>query len=126
MELFHDATVYCFEPFQPSYDRIRERFASEPRVRCFRLAISSRAGVRKFHTFTNSVTNSLLVPSTCVYDFVAPHEMGDTGVIELESFTLDDFCQRQEITHIDMLKLDIQGGGPKRSVERDACLANEQ
>lgn len=62
LELFRDATVYCFEPFPPSYNRLRERFTNEPRVRCFQLAISSTTGVRKFHTFTNCVTNSLLRP----------------------------------------------------------------
>jgi FkbM family methyltransferase len=110
LEIFHDATIYCFEPFPPSYERLRQRFFGHPRVRCYPLAISETAGARPFHVFTNSVTNSLLPASKHVYDFVASGEMDPAGVIDVNSTTVDEFCRRESIGHIDILKLDIQGG----------------
>jgi FkbM family methyltransferase len=110
LELFPDATIYCFEPFPASYELLRRRFSEQPRVRCYRLAVSEVTGTRPFHTFTNSVTNSLLPASEHVYDFVAAGEMAVTGIIEVDSITIDEFCRRERIDRVDILKFDIQGG----------------
>ena len=36
--------------------------------------------------------------------------MDDTGVIKVESITIDTFCRQESIRAIDILKFDIQGG----------------
>jgi FkbM family methyltransferase len=110
LELFEEATIYSFEPFPGSYQRLRERFSGQSRIRCYPLAISETTGMRPFHTFTNSVTNSLLPASGHVYDYVASDQMGAAAVIDVTSTTIDEFCRREGIGHIDILKLDIQGG----------------
>jgi FkbM family methyltransferase len=118
--LFPDAAIYCFEPFPDSYKHIVEQFSADRRVRPYPLAVSEVIGVCSFHTFTNSVTNSLLPAVSDVYRFVEAGQMENTGVLTVESITVDEFCRRESIGHVDILKLDIQGGEVKafRGAER--------
>jgi FkbM family methyltransferase len=105
--LFPDAAIYCFEPFPDSYKHIVEQFSADRRVRPYPLAVSEVIGVCSFPTFTNSVTNSLLPAVSDVYRFVEAGQMEDTGVLTVESITVDEFCRRESIGHVDILKLDI-------------------
>jgi FkbM family methyltransferase len=126
LDLFRTATIHSFEPFPPSYTQLTRRFPDYDRLRCYPLAVSDGVGKRSFHTFTNSVTNSLLPAVADVYKFVEPGEMEDTGVITVESVTIDEFCRREQIAHIDILKLDIQGGDVQALRGAETMLSQER
>jgi FkbM family methyltransferase len=108
--LFPEATVYCFEPFPDSHAQVVGRFKQDHCVKPYRLAISDMNGLTLLHTYTNPVTNSLLPATIESTQFVEAGQMDDTGVITAESVTVDEFCRREKIKYLDIMKMDIQGG----------------
>jgi FkbM family methyltransferase len=108
--LFPEAAVYCFEPFPDSYAQVARRFDQDTHVKPYRLAVSDTNGQATFRTYTNPVTNSLLPPAAESSQFVETGQMDDTGIITVESVTIDEFCRREKIGRLDILKMDIQGG----------------
>jgi FkbM family methyltransferase len=97
--LFPQADIWSFEPFPNSYESLRrsisdsdQRFHPEP------LALSDRVASASLNIGAVSYTNSMLRRET------------DTGQsIEIETDTLDHFCSERDISHIDILKVDVEG-----------------
>jgi FkbM family methyltransferase len=110
LDVFGSACVYCFEPFPGCYGELDRKFGKNTRVRTYPLAVSDVLGTCELHTFVNSVTNSLLPAAPGSAEFVADGQMKETGKVIVGSVTIDDFCCRNKIKRIDILKLDIQGG----------------
>ena len=113
LELFPEAMIYGFEPFPEAYTQFSGTFAQHSRVKAYHLAIADAVGSCALHTYTNSVTNSLLPPDSESHRFVAAGQMDHTGVITAETTTIDEFCHRENIKRINILKFDIQGGEGK-------------
>jgi FkbM family methyltransferase len=106
-QLFPNATIYCFEPFEAGLAVIREAYKDCPLVKPFQLGISDTVGTKPFYCTSESVMNSLLPlsPQARLVASTTP-----SNVMEIETSTLDAFCQRNRIKAIDILKMDIQGG----------------
>jgi len=107
-ELFPTAKLYCFEPFPESFAILRQRFEGNPDVHLFEEAVGEVAGVKTFYINHNRDTNSLLKPKKS--GLSSDREVANRGVIEVPCTTLDAFVTRHSIGHIDVLKMDIQGG----------------
>jgi len=109
--LFPDAQIHCFEPFPESHKALTDAFPSSERVRTHALAVSAEVGTRTLYVNKASVTNSLF-PTSDIYR--ERHARSDitttTGSITVPTTTLDEFCAQRAIEHINVLKLDIQGG----------------
>ena len=71
---FPRATVYSFEPFQPSFDALRAdvRLAS---VKAFNLALGSKSKEAILHSFKGSELNSLLALDSKAYIFLDADEL---------------------------------------------------
>jgi FkbM family methyltransferase len=107
---FPDATVHCFEPFPGSFQRLCERHAADDSVRAHQLAVADSRDERTFFVSRHSEANSLL-PVAADGDLHMGGEQADvTGRIQVETTTLDDFCDGHGIAHVDILKMDVQGG----------------
>lgn len=107
-EFFPSATIHCFEPTPASFDIMQRRFADDPLHHAHRLALSDQTGKAVFTVNQTDSTNSLLATQEGV------HEEWRTLVqtertVDVETRTLDEFCETQGITAIDILKLDVQG-----------------
>jgi FkbM family methyltransferase len=108
-ELFPEAEIYCFEPYPQVFAQLSARYGQSPNLHLFKLALSEQTGTASFYTFSNPVANSLLPKAPDITEVVDAQHIQDKGVIPVETITLDEFCQRQKIDHIDILKFDIQG-----------------
>jgi FkbM family methyltransferase len=110
-ELFPDASVHCFEPFPDSHRALLVAFPPPGRVQAHAMAVADAVGERTLFVNKASVANSLL-PSSAVYqERYARHDITTTtGSVTVPTTTLDQFCVQHEIQHINVLKLDIQGG----------------
>lgn len=106
--IFSDAHIYAFEPFPDVYTSLERRFSSEPHVNCFPFAISNAEGKQIFYTNQNPDTNSLLKPQKM--GLRSDQQVSNLGNIEVETITLDKFCNMHSISEVDILKMDIQGG----------------
>lgn len=109
--LFPGATIHAFEPFPDAHRELAERFAPEPRVRAHQAAVTDTSGTRRLYVNEVHVTNSLLAlnPESVSWARAASAGGLDTAV-EVPALTLDEFCEAEGISGIDLLKMDIQGG----------------
>lgn len=109
--LFAQAQIHCFEPFPESHRALLEAFPAPGRVHVHPLAVSDRVGSRTLFVNKASVTNSLFPTSSVYRDRYAKSDITTpTGSIAVSTIRLDEFCSERRIAHINILKLDIQGG----------------
>ena len=108
LELFPLAKIYAFEPFPDNFKVLKERFKNNSQVSCHQIAISDSAAVKQFYVNKNVDTNSLLKPIRT--GLSSDVQVENKRQITVETITLDQFCESQEISTIDILKMDIQGG----------------
>jgi FkbM family methyltransferase len=108
-DAFPEADVYAFEPFPPIYEKLAARFAGDGRVHPFHLAAGRRPEIKPFFVNEYVDTNSLLPRPSSSRRYYAADNL-PLGTVPVEVTTLDEFAQQQELVHIDILKLDIQGG----------------
>jgi FkbM family methyltransferase len=109
--LFPESTIYCFEPFPESFEELRRRFEGNSLIKPIHFAVSDKAvQARKFYVNQDSATNSLL-PTVEDKEYRLPLNIyKNVAIIEVPVTTIDDFCKRESINEIQILKMDIQGG----------------
>lgn len=107
-ELFPDADIHALEPSPDTFAQL-ERFTSAlPRVRRHRLAVSDATGTRTLHLNGYDPTHSLL-PRPAAGRRYYPAAASAVDRVTVPTITLDDFCAREHLDHVDVLKMDIQG-----------------
>lgn len=107
-KLFPDATIHAFEPFPGSFDKLKQRFAEDPQVRCVPKAMTSSSGVAALHVNSMDVTNAL---SPILDDAIGylPENFLRAGIVSVETTTLDDYAKAEGIERVSVLKMDTQG-----------------
>ncbi len=107
LEYFPDSKIYAFEPFPDCFQSLSSRYSEQDNVHCIQKAVSSTDGSKTFFVNTNVDTNSLLRPQKT--GLTSDEQVHNLTQIQVDSIVLDDFCIAENITHIDILKMDIQG-----------------
>jgi len=108
-ELFTKAKIFAFEPYFPSFEGLTKNYATDALVSLHNLAISSNIGQHKLNVNSSILTNSLLETD------IKGSSNWKEGLLEtvetrtVDVITLDKFCLDNQISFIDLLKLDIQG-----------------
>ena len=109
-KLFPDARIYCFEPFKEAYDKLCTASDGDSRIVPQRIALADSSGCRTLFVNKASVTNSLLATTLEASAYVDDSLIGNVGSVEIQSTTLDNFCDTSGISTIPILKMDVQGG----------------
>jgi FkbM family methyltransferase len=108
LEGFPNATVFAFEPDEKNYvaaENMLRPFSA--RVHLSQLALSNKSGGSVFHVNSHSGTHSLLpIGEQRFWDGYA--STLETRTVQVE--TIDKFSVSKGISHVDVLKMDIQGG----------------
>jgi FkbM family methyltransferase len=95
--LYPHADIWSFEPFPTTYEHLCRSLADE-KFHPVALALSDQITKAELNIGAVSITNSLLRRET------------DTGeAIEIQTDTLDHFCNEHAISNIDILKVDVEG-----------------
>ena len=91
--------ISSFEPQDTSFELLRERFESEPRVSLYKTAIGKQEGVAELF-FTEQ--------GESIASF---HTQGDTQTKaqEVRVMTVDRFCEEHGVARIHFLKIDTEG-----------------
>ncbi|HVO28402.1 MAG TPA: FkbM family methyltransferase [Candidatus Paceibacterota bacterium] len=98
---FPVAQIYCFEPLPESYALLVERTRNfRNRVHCFNYGLHERPGELKFYVNEDHHDASSLIP---------PPESWKRHEISIPVKRLDDVCRELGITHIDFMKVDVEG-----------------
>lgn len=107
--MFPGAMIYAFEPFPEVFKELGQRLRNDKRIIPCNLALGSAQGKSALRVNASSVTNSLLESEDSAASFWGEGLMETTRTIEVEVATLDEFCRKNQIESIDVLKIDTQG-----------------
>jgi len=120
---FPSAQIYAFEPFQDSYEVGVERVKGDTGVHFFKKAVTGKTGRISLYCNQDVLTSST-IPSAETGTYV--DKLTKTvDCVEVDSVSIDDFCQEKNIHQIDILKLDIQGA-ELAALEGAASLLDQQ
>ncbi len=101
---FPVANIYSFEPLPASFNELNKTASrSNGRAKAFELGISSEPGEMKLRVFADSEK------CTLEQDLSDSLRGGDSEIITRPVESLDHFCDTQQIDHIDLLKMDVEG-----------------
>lgn len=103
---FPEAVIYAFEPDPDSFKAL----CSKNKL-SYPFAISNNEDVVNLYVNKDKATNSLLLNDSKIGRWADNEDsVVSNDVIRVKSTTIDKFCTTNRIKHIDILKLDIQGG----------------
>lgn len=100
---FFGSRIYCFEPFSESFDTLKKRFVNDSTINIVEKALGSKDETKTLYISNLSNMNSLQKPKELAWGF------SNKKSVDVEITTLDQFCYKNDIKHIDILKLDVQG-----------------
>lgn len=112
--------VFAFEPASHNIEALHRRFESEPRLRIIPMALSSDSGEQNFYVNTDPAHRG----HDSLYDMKKIGYDEHTITTRVTCTTLDVFCETEQISDIDFLKMDVEGHeygvlmGAKRMLER--------
>ncbi|MEI6414555.1 MAG: FkbM family methyltransferase [Pseudomonadota bacterium] len=103
-----DARILALEPNPEVHAGLSRRFAANHRVRCIHAALSNGNGTTRFHVNRIPATSSFFPRVTDSRRYFSSEDALDR-MIEVPTLTLDTLARQENLTHIDLLKLDTQG-----------------
>jgi FkbM family methyltransferase len=95
------AEIHCIEPVPGAFSRLRAAWGNKPGVHCHRVAIAEQEGSGVIHTGSNTEVSSFLKKNS---GYRTDQD------VEVDVTTLDAFVERNGLAHVDLLKMDLQGG----------------
>jgi len=109
--LFSDGQIYALEPIPVIYEKLKANVKSCRNVKTFQLGLSDTSGKTLLNLSTDErneilSSSSILKPKEHVN--VHPNILFNQ-TIEIDTITIDEFCQQNKIPVIDFLWLDLQG-----------------
>lgn len=111
LKSFPNSYGFLFEPYEPSYKFLVNKFRDKKRFYIHNLALSSQDGNLEVNINTKTYTNSLLELDPLASDSWKNDELKHKDKISTEVKTLDTFFEFISSEHkkINVLKLDVQG-----------------
>lgn len=99
--VFPDARILCFEPVPSAFALLCRNIAGDRRAQALPLALSDAAGPASIHVHGSSDQSSM---TPALLQASAPGER-----MEIRTDTLAAVCARESVSHIDLLKIDVEG-----------------
>jgi FkbM family methyltransferase len=110
--LFPDATIYAFEPFCESFQVLKQNTESDANIKAINIGFFSVNGSQQFNCNSSAYTNSLLASDKDGVNTWGEGVLETAKVVEANFQTIDSFVDINKVSHIDILKLDVQGAEP--------------
>ena len=109
-DLFETSQIYCFEPVEDTFKVLCESYKDVGSIKPYRLAVTDKTGSKRLFLNKASYTNSLLQVAAESGKYVDNNLTQNLGYLDVETTALDEFCKKECISEIQILKMDIQGG----------------
>lgn len=111
IKLFPKSTIHGFEPFPESFNIYKNNYRYDKRVIAENMAVSDSEGDVKFFVNKKSSTNSLLQPENADDIYFSDYNqfIANNACITVKTTTIDNYCTKNNIKSIDILKMDAQG-----------------
>ena len=101
--------VHSFEPFKETYDKATKIFelSNKKNIKLNNIVVSDHCEGENFYVYpeTHSSWNTLAKRPLEKYGIDVKPEK----IIPLPSITIEEYCKRNKISHIDLLKIDVEG-----------------
>jgi FkbM family methyltransferase len=108
--IFPNAQIYCFEPQPDLCRQIEAQFQRDPKVSVYACAVGAAEGTANLYLNAKRATSSLLAPDSNHLSPGYSTMLKNEAVQAVSVITIDAFATSKNLTHIDLLKMDIQGG----------------
>lgn len=103
---FPNATIHAFEPNPTVYAKLSDHYKDSDKIKCHNMGIADKNGELIFNVNANSGTSSFLNPTSYHTSNMASKRINP---IKVPVCAISDLMQKENIRHIDILKLDIEG-----------------
>lgn len=102
---FPFARIYSFEPGQEAFGFLSRVAARDPskRIVATQAAMAAQPGKLRLRCFADTAKN------TTNFLLTDKFHKADAQTVECDAFSVDDFCERNKIARIDLLKIDVEG-----------------
>jgi len=101
---YEAAELYAFEPQHSSFIKLSQNI-NNPRFHPYELAVGEQSGVASFYEYGHESTINSLVPNApYAHRFNREPEIKEVAVI-----SIDDYCLKNGISKITILKIDTEG-----------------
>ncbi|MBA3047751.1 FkbM family methyltransferase [Patescibacteria group bacterium] len=107
-KLYPKANIHGFEPYPEIYKKYIDSTCGDKKIYSNNFALSDKNGEAKFFVNNFHGTNSLLSNNKEYTDAIDSYKPLKTMRVKTE--TLDDYCKKNKIEKINILKMDVQGG----------------
>lgn len=110
--IFPDCTIHCFEPIPGTFERLKQRHAKQQNIMYHQFAVGDCEDTVSIYETSSSGNSSVSKPTSYVRDSLDENMADSVRIVDthlVSQITLDSFCTRNQIPHIDILKMDIQG-----------------
>ncbi|MDC0595355.1 FkbM family methyltransferase [Acidimicrobiia bacterium] len=114
-QVFKNFEIYSFEPFYESYKVLNKKSKNYPFANSYNIGMSDKREEAKFYSYIGPNNNDYSQMNSLFKQ--KEKSLGEWGFEETKETkeeickfeTLDNFCKNSSITHIDLLKIDVQG-----------------
>jgi FkbM family methyltransferase len=103
LRIFPGSTVHAIEPYSVSYNALQATYSNNPNVKTHKIGLSDTEGSQKMFIQADSGYNSLNPAVNLPSD--AMNALSEEIMVD----TLDTFCSRNNISEIDLIKIDTEG-----------------
>lgn len=117
------AKIFAFEPIEELNQAIKEDFKNNSQLKLYCLGISNRQGEIPFYVNKSLDTSSFL--SSQKTGLNSDEQVKTLSEIKVPVTTIEEIVARENLTHIHLLKLDIQGSELKALQGAASLLANK-
>ncbi len=121
---FPTAVIHCFEPFPESFEKLHQ-LCGDKSINAYNTALADKEGVATFQINTDSTCNSFFPRPENGMRYYS-EQSRNIREIQVQTTTLDGFCEKLGIPAIDILKLDVEGAEIKVLKGAIKKLGNKQ
>tara|TARA_B100002051_G_C16544750_1_gene539399 strand:+ start:48 stop:836 length:789 start_codon:yes stop_codon:yes gene_type:complete len=101
--VFPNSKIFAFEPSEKPYQRLLDIFKNDKEILISHYALSNNCNIKTLFLSSSNNLNSLKKPNKRAWGF------DKKQTIKVETNTINHFCAKNIIKHINILKLDVQG-----------------
>ena len=104
---FPQSSIHSFEPFPGAWVAFEDLHRTNPNIVLNKYALSSRIGMKTFNVNRQIDTSSFLESKKI--GTASDKTCETVSQIDVSTNTLDKYCLENQISNIDILKIDVQG-----------------
>lgn len=130
LDFFPSSKIYAFDIDKNECEKLNK--SAKKGLEFYPFALGKKNEIRKFYVTNKPECSSLYKPNEKLlklYNNLSGAFLKD--IKDIQTITLDEFCEKEKIKYLDFIKIDVQGAeldvlqGAKKSLENILCIITE-